>query len=132
MAFVTQNELTGQGFPCNFSSAFSLANFLQRGLNCTVVASKRRLHLSTVELLINGYDQCIENDGVMPKFRGSKKFYGPFGPIKVALFRLIFILIGFYRNYSLDGKGFLKIIDLLKINFTNKCITFKKTAFTRI
>ena len=73
MAFVTQNELTGQGFPCNFSSAFSLANFLIRGLNCTVVASKRRLQLSTVEILINGNDQNFKNNGVMSKLRGSKK-----------------------------------------------------------
>ena len=93
------------------------------------MAPKRRLQLSTVELLIHGNDQNFENDGVMPKFRGNKKIYRTFGPVKLALFRLIFILIGFYRNYSLDGKGFLKIIDLLKINFTNKCITFKKTEF---
>ena len=67
--------------------------------------------------------------GVMPKLRGSKINYGPFGPVKLDLFRLIFILIGFYRNYFVDGKGFLKILDLLEINFTNKCITFNKTAF---
>ena len=61
--------------------------------------------------------------------KGKQKKYGPFGPVKLALFRLVFILIGFYRNHFVDGKGFLKIIDLLKINFTNKCITFKKAAF---
>ena len=96
------------------------------------MAPKRRLQLSTVELLIHGNDQNFENDGVMPKLRGSKNIYGPFGPVKLALFRLIFILIEFYRNYFLHGWGFLKIIDLLKINFTNKCITFKKTAFPKI
>ena len=79
------------------------------------MASKRRLHLSTVELLINGNDQNFENDRVMPESRGNKKFYGPFGPVKLALFRLIFILIGFYRNYFLDRKGFLKIIDLFEV-----------------
>ena len=71
-----------------------------------VVASKRRLQLSTVELLINGNEQNFENDGVMPKLRGRKSFYGPYGPVTLALFRLIFISIGFYRNYFLDGKGF--------------------------
>ena len=120
------------GFSCNFWSAFSLANFLQRGLNCLVVASKRRLQLSTVELLITGNEQTFKNDRVMPNLRGAKKIYRPFGPIKLALFRLIFILIGFYRNYFLDGKGFLEIIDLLKINFTNNPFTFKKLHFTKI
>ena len=117
------------GFSCNFWSAFSLANFLLRGLNCLVVASKRRLQLSTDELLINGNEQTFKNDRVMPNLRGIKKHLRTFRPHKIGLIQANIHFNRILPELFPRWEGFFWIIDLLKINFTNKSFTFKKTAF---
>ena len=114
-----QDWVNRPGFSCNFWSAFSLANFLQRGLNCLVVASKRRLQLSTVELLINGNEQTFKNDRVMPNLRGIKKHLRTFRPRKISLIQanihsnrslpeLFPTWVGFFENYRLIKDQFHK------------------------
>ena len=83
------------------------------------MASKRRLQLSTVVILINGNDQNFENDGVMPKLRGSKKILQTFRPRKISLIqanihfdRILPELFsrweGFFENYRLIKDQFHK------------------------
>ena len=83
------------------------------------MASKRRLQLSTVEILINGNDQNFENNGVMPKLRGSKKILRTFRQRKISLIEaninfhrilpgLFSRLEGFFENYRLIKDQFYK------------------------
>ena len=84
-----------------------------------VVASKRRLQLSTVELLINGNEQTFKNDRVMPNLRGSQKTLQTFRPHKIGLIqasihfnRILPELFprweGFFENYRLIKDQFQK------------------------
>ena len=116
------------GFSMQLLKRFLTCKFSPKGVKLHGCGPKRRLQLSTVVILINGNDQNFENNGVMPKLRGSKKNLRTFWPPKISFIQASIHFNRIFRNYFVDWKVFLKILDLLKINFTNKCITFKKTA----
>ena len=91
---------------------FLTCKFSPKGVKLHGCGPKKRLQLSTVELLIHGNDQNFENDGLMPKLRGSKKHLRTFRPRKISLIqanihfdRILPELFsrweGFFENYRL-------------------------------
>ena len=107
------------GFSMQLLKRFLTCKFSPKGVKLHGCGPKRRLQLSTVELLIHGNDQNFENDGVMPKLRGSKKHLRTFRPRKISLIQanihsnrslpeLFPTWVGFFENYRLIKDQFHK------------------------